>query len=248
MYERCHLVQGGQASEDLFCGYTGCAVRPKADCETAAEAEAGPGTIGACHPVLVRHRKKEARLPAPPHRWVVVERRRPRSTQACMASCVREGRDRAHLCCAAIPSVIPGSYRRGRLLLWVFGVVDLPAVLPVYLLKFYLFSTWVGFAMVSSFLDSSGSLLPSLLFVALLLVSAGAIGTPCGCRGSAPVLEVFVVVDHAELSFSFLAFLTPIWWTSHRACILAIFAAFPSCGVPAWWRDLRNVVLGICSK
>ena len=76
--------------------------------------EAGPGTIGACHPVLVRHRKKEARLPAPsPHRWVVVERRRLRSTQACMASCVREGRDRAHLSCASIPSVTPGSYRRG---------------------------------------------------------------------------------------------------------------------------------------
>ena len=26
------------------------------------------------------------------------------------------------------------------------------------------------------------------------------------------------------------------------------FAAFPSCGVPARWRDLPNVVLGICRK
>ena len=25
MYERCHLEKGGQASEDLFCGYSGCA-------------------------------------------------------------------------------------------------------------------------------------------------------------------------------------------------------------------------------
>ena len=70
-------------------------------------------------------------MPVPsPHRWVVVERRRPRSIQACMASGVSERRDRAHLSCATIPIVTPGSYRRGRLLLWVFGVDDLPAVFP----------------------------------------------------------------------------------------------------------------------
>ena len=41
---------------------------------------------------------------------------------------------------------------------------------------------------------------------------------------------------------------TPIWWTSRRACILTVFTAFPSCEVPARWRGLRNVVLGICGK
>ena len=135
-----------------------------------------------------------------------------------MASSVRERRDRAHLSCAAIPLVTPGSYRRGRLLLWVFGVVDLPSVPAVYLIKyflFFLFSTWVRFAVVSSFLDSSRFLLPSLWFVVWLLVSAGSIGNPCGCRCSAlpfflVFLEFFVVVCHSELSFYILAFFIPI--------------------------------------
>ena len=43
-----------------------------------------------------------------------------------MASSVSERRDRAHLSCATIPLVTPRSYRRGRLLLWVFGV-EVPA-------------------------------------------------------------------------------------------------------------------------
>ena len=173
-----------------------------------------------------------------------------------MASSVGERRDRADLSCAAIPLVTPGSYRRGRLLLWVFGVVDLPAVPAVCLVEYFLFllfPTWVGFAVVSSFLDSSRFLLPSLWFVVLLLVSAGSVGNPCGCRGSAPpfflvFLEFFVVVGHSELPFYILAFFYPYLWTSRRACTMAVFTAFPSCEVPARWRDLPNVVLGICGK
>ena len=184
-----------------------------------------------------------------------------------MASCVREGRDRLHLSCAAIPSVaFLDRYRRGRLLLRVFGVVVLPVVPPVLLVGFFLvflsalFWTWVEFAVVSSLLASSppgeGAVVVSFRprgsscccwspWAALGLL----VGAVCSALPLFLVLsEVLVVVDHAELSFSFLSFFTPIWLTSRRACILAIFTAFPSCGVPARWRDLRHVVLDICRK
>ena len=151
-----------------------------------------------------------------------------------MASSVRERRDRAHLSCAAIPLVTPGSYRRGRLLLWVFGVVDLPAVPSVCLIKYFLFllfSTWVGFAVVSSFLDSSRFLLPSLWFVVWLLVSPGSIGNPCGCRCSAPslflgLLGVLRCSGSLRAVFLHPRIFYPYLWTSRRACILAVFTAF----------------------
>ena len=125
---------------------------------------------------------------------------------------------------------------------WAFAIVGIwrrrsSCSFPVYLFKFYLFSTWVGFPVVSSFLASSRFLLASSWFVVLLLVSAGSVGNPCGLV----FLEVFVVVDHSGI-------FTPIFWTSRRACILAVFTAFPSCEVPARWRDLHNVVLGIWGK
>ena len=203
-------------------------------------------------------------MPAPsPHRWVVAERRRPRTTQACMASCVREGRDRAHLSCAAIPSVTPGSYRRGRLLLWVFGVVDLPVVPAAFLVEFFfstLFWTWVEVAVVSSFLASSPPR------EGAEVVSWRPRGSSC-CSWSprAPLGPlVGAVVLHPPCSSC--CWSSSLWWiapsslspSSHFYPYLVdfsqdlysghFFTAFPSCGVPARWRDLPNVVLDICGK
>ena len=208
-YERCHLVQGGQAGEDLFCGYSGCAVRPQAGCETV-KAGGWPGCSGAT---------PQKRQGCPSHHliagwWWSADV--PRTTQACMASCVSEGRDRAHLSCAAIPIVTPGSYRRGRLLLWVFGVDDLPAV-------FLSTSS-------SSTCSRLGSGLPWFLrFSPRRDFSLRPRGSSCGCWSPQTplktlvgavvrhhLLEVFVVVDHSSI-------FTLFFWTSRRACILAVF-------------------------
>ena len=191
--------------------------------------EAGPGTIGACHPVLVRHRRRGERLPDPsPHRWVVAERRRPRTTQACMFSCVSKGRDRAHLSCAAVPSVSPGPYRRGRWLCWSCSSRRRPGRAP--------------------------SLFPvSLVFLRDVTgIRERRWAPPCGCSLFSPCslsTSQSPLVWFAPGCLSPSTHLYCFWWTSTRNCILAIFTAFPSCGVPAArWRDLRNVVLGICRK
>ena len=170
-----------------------------------------------------------------------------------MASCVREGRDRGHLSCAAIPRVTPGSYRRGRLLLWVIGF---SATSSSWFLYSGLWSCFPWFLRCSPLRRPvrAQSLFPFALvdrpFVACLRgfrwdpLWVPLFGTPFFLV----LLEIFVVVVHAELSFSFLAFLPLFGGLLAGAGILAIFMAFPSCGVPARWRGLRNVVLGICGK
>ena len=61
-----------------------------------------------------------------------------------MVSCVSEERDRAHLSCAAVPSVSPGPYRRGRWLLLELYEVDLSVVPAVFLVVFFVFPfLWV---------------------------------------------------------------------------------------------------------
>ena len=214
---------------------------------TAVEAGGWPGDHRARVILFWCDTAKEARLPVPsPHRWVVVERRRPRSIQACMVSGVSERRDRAHLSCATIPIVTPGSYRRGRLLLWVFGVDDLPAVFPSTSSSSTCSRLGSGFPWFLRFLwPRSRFLLASSWFVVLLLVSAGSVGNPCGFRGSAPPFSWSSW--RSSLWWITPAFY-PYFWTSRRACILAVFTAFPSCEVPARWRDLPNVVLDILGK
>ena len=117
-----------------------------------------------------------------------------------MASGVSERRDRAHLSCATIPIVTPGSYRRGRLLLWMYLASS------IFLQFFPSTSSSSTCSRLGSGLPwflrfsprRADCLLSSSWFVVLLLVSAGSVGNPCGCRGSAPpfflvFLEVFVV-------------------------------------------------------
>ena len=221
--------------------------------------EAGPGTIGAYHPVLVRQpakRGKVARGITPIAGWWW-SADVPGPTQACMASCVRQGRDREHLSCAAIPRVTPGSYRRGRLLLWVLGVFDLPIVPAVFRDEFFLiakFWTWVKFSVVSSLLASSPpgeaqSLSPFILVVRRFVACLRGfrwdpLWVPLfGIPLFLVLLEIFVVVAHAELSFCLPRNFLPLFGgLLEGSGILAIFLAFPSCGVPARWRGLRNVV------
>ena len=132
-----------------------------------------------------------------------------------MASSVSERRDRAHLSCATIPLVTPGSYRRGRLLLWVFGVVDLPSRLPHQLLLVLDLSRVCRGFFFSRLVGISPSVLVVLRVFFFLMVSAGSFGNPCGfrCTGSPSFfvfLEFFVIVGLSELSFYFLAFFIPI--------------------------------------
>ena len=102
--------------------------------------------------------------------------------------------------------------------------VDLSVVPAVLLVDFFFFAfLWVLSGLLWFLLCSPRrrpGRAPSLFPVSLvfLRVFAGLCGLlwapPFGCRGSAHplflvLLEVFVVVDHAELSFSFLAFLNP---------------------------------------
>ena len=107
--------------------------------------EAGPGTIGACHPVLVRHRKK--RRGCPPHHpiagwWWSADVPGP-FRHAWLLVLVREGSCASKLCHD------PDSYS-WFLSTWAFAIVGIWrrrsfCSFPVYLFKFYLFSTWVGF-------------------------------------------------------------------------------------------------------
>ena len=198
-------------------------------------------------------------MPAPSPQ--VAERRRPRTTQACMVSCVSKGRDRAHLSCAAVPSVSPGPYRRGRWLCWSCSRLIFLWFLP-------------SSSSISSSLPFSGfcRACRGFFFVHLVaarggrrvcfrfhscffemsLVFASAVGppplwcslfSPCSLSTSQSPL-VWIAPSYLSPSKHLYCF----WWTSTRNCILAIFRAFPSRGVPARWRDLRSVVLGICRK
>ena len=137
-----------------------------------------------------------------------------------MASCVSEGRDRAHLSCAAVPSVSPGPYRRGRWLLLGCARLIFLWFLPVFLVDFFFFPfLWVLSGLPWFLLCSPRrrpGRAPSLFPVSLVFLRDVA-----GLRGRrwAPplwvpfVLPVFLVIfavsvslDRSGLSFAFYAF------------------------------------------
>ena len=178
-----------------------------------------------------------------------------------MVSCVSEGRDRAHLSCAAVPSVSPGPCRRGRWLCWSCSRLIFLWFLPSSssISSSLPFSGFCracrGFFFVHLVAARGGP--PSLFPVSLVFlrdvtgIRERRWAPPCGCSLFSPCslstsLSPLVWIAPSYLSPS--KHLYCFWWTSTRNCILVIFTAFPSCGVPARWRDLRNVVLGICRK
>ena len=167
---------------------------------------------------------------------------------------ISQGRDHAHQSCAVIPSVASERYGRGRSLLLSGEVV---------LLYLFVLVLATAFFLVLLSLSSLGGMSPgrvsfafALVLVACLVAAWGGRRVARGCPSVPWGRCLFSLFSWFSSRFcgssdgvGLLACVLPrLGGFRHCLCSSGRFAAFPSCGVPARWRDLRHVVLDICRK